>query len=196
MASNTPNVDLVPTSPSLVPPGELGGNETGFAIVRAFAKLPDYWDLVLVDTPPDAGAHDAGSACSEQWRGHPGRGPRARPARRQQRHRLDRPRTWPRQPAAGAARDRRLSRDNVEPCPGRRDSPPIGVRVGRPRRHDPRGHPERGSADGSTTDQPTRSEEPCGRRLSGCRHRTPRPDRRPSASVGRLGERSGSRHRG
>lgn len=55
MASNTPNVDLVPTSPSLVPPGELGGNETGFAIVRAFAKLPDYWDLVLVDTPPTLG---------------------------------------------------------------------------------------------------------------------------------------------
>jgi chromosome partitioning protein len=54
-ASNTPNVDLVPTSPSLVPPGELGGNETGFAIVRAFARLPDYWDLVLVDTPPTLG---------------------------------------------------------------------------------------------------------------------------------------------
>jgi chromosome partitioning protein len=55
MASTAPGVDLVPISPSLVPPGEEGRNETGFAIVRAFARLPDYWDLVLVDTPPTLG---------------------------------------------------------------------------------------------------------------------------------------------
>jgi chromosome partitioning protein len=54
-ASTAPGVDLIPTSPSLVTPGEKGGNETGMAIVRAFARLPDYWDLVLVDTPPTLG---------------------------------------------------------------------------------------------------------------------------------------------
>ena len=53
--STAPGVHLIPTSPSLVPPGESGRNETGFAIVRAFARLPDYWDLVLVDTPPTLG---------------------------------------------------------------------------------------------------------------------------------------------
>jgi chromosome partitioning protein len=51
-ASTAPGVDLIPTSPSLVPPGESGRNETGLAIARGFARLPDYWDLVLVDTPP------------------------------------------------------------------------------------------------------------------------------------------------
>ena len=53
--STAPGVDLIPTSPSLVPPGESGRNETGFAIVRAFVRLPDYWDLMLVDTPPTLG---------------------------------------------------------------------------------------------------------------------------------------------
>jgi chromosome partitioning protein len=55
MASTTAGIDLIPTSPSLVPSGEKGGNQTGFAIVRAFARLPDYWDLILVDTPPTLG---------------------------------------------------------------------------------------------------------------------------------------------
>lgn len=55
LGSTIPGVDLVPTSPSLVPPGETGRNETGFAIVRAFARLPDYWDIVLIDTPPTLG---------------------------------------------------------------------------------------------------------------------------------------------
>jgi chromosome partitioning protein len=53
--STAPGVDLIPTSPSLVPSGEKSRNETGLAIVRAFARLPDYWDLVLVDTPPTLG---------------------------------------------------------------------------------------------------------------------------------------------
>jgi chromosome partitioning protein len=53
--STAPGVDLLPTSPSLVPPGDSSRNATGFAIVRAFARLPDYWDLVLVDTPPTLG---------------------------------------------------------------------------------------------------------------------------------------------
>ena len=53
--STAPGVDLVPASASLVPLGESSPNETGFAIVRAFARLPDYWDLVLVDTPPTLG---------------------------------------------------------------------------------------------------------------------------------------------
>jgi len=55
MTSTAPGVDLIPTSPSLVPPGENRRHETGLAIVRAFARLPDYWDLVLVDTPPALG---------------------------------------------------------------------------------------------------------------------------------------------
>jgi chromosome partitioning protein len=39
----------------LVPSGEKGRNETGLAIVRGFARLPDHWDIVLVDTPPALG---------------------------------------------------------------------------------------------------------------------------------------------
>ena len=53
--SSAPNVDLIPTSPSLVPSGEKGHNDTGMALVRGFARLPDYWDVVLVDTPPTVG---------------------------------------------------------------------------------------------------------------------------------------------
>jgi chromosome partitioning protein len=55
VTSSAPGVDLVPASPTLVSSGEKSGNETGFAIVRAFARLPDYWDLVLIDTPASPG---------------------------------------------------------------------------------------------------------------------------------------------
>ena len=55
VTSTAPGVDLIPTSLGLVPLGEKGRNETGLAIVRAFARLPDYWDLILVDTPPTLG---------------------------------------------------------------------------------------------------------------------------------------------
>jgi chromosome partitioning protein len=51
-SSSTSGVDLIPTSPSLVPSGDKSLNDTGLAIVRGFARLPDYWDLILVDTPP------------------------------------------------------------------------------------------------------------------------------------------------
>lgn len=51
----TPRIDLVPTSPSLVVSGADGTDDTGLALVRAFARLPDYWDVVLVDTPPTVG---------------------------------------------------------------------------------------------------------------------------------------------
>jgi chromosome partitioning protein len=54
-SSTAPGVDLVPTSPSLVPSGHESENRTGLAIVRAFRRLPDYWDLILVDTPPTLG---------------------------------------------------------------------------------------------------------------------------------------------
>jgi chromosome partitioning protein len=53
--STTPGVDLIPASLSLTPPDQTSRNETGLAIVRGFARLPDYWDLVLVDTPPTLG---------------------------------------------------------------------------------------------------------------------------------------------
>jgi len=55
VTSTAPGVDLIPTSPSLVPSGEKSRNETGLAIVRGFARLPDNWDLILVDTPPTLG---------------------------------------------------------------------------------------------------------------------------------------------
>lgn len=55
VASTTPGVQLVPTSPSLVPSGEESRNETGLAIVRAFVRLPHHWEIVLVDTPPMLG---------------------------------------------------------------------------------------------------------------------------------------------
>jgi chromosome partitioning protein len=53
--SSARNVDLIPTSSSLVPSGEKNLNDTGLALVRGFARLPDYWDLILVDTPPTVG---------------------------------------------------------------------------------------------------------------------------------------------
>jgi chromosome partitioning protein len=53
--STTPGIDLIPTSPSLVPSGDASRNETGFAIVRGFVRLPEYWDILLVDTPPTLG---------------------------------------------------------------------------------------------------------------------------------------------
>jgi chromosome partitioning protein len=55
VASTTPGIHLVPASPSLVPSGEDSRNETGLAIIRAFVRLPRYWDIVLVDTPPALG---------------------------------------------------------------------------------------------------------------------------------------------
>ena len=53
--TTAPGVDIVPSSPSLVSPGGDNEDGTGLAIVRAFRRLPDYWDLVLVDTPPMLG---------------------------------------------------------------------------------------------------------------------------------------------
>ena len=53
--STAPGVDLIPASRSLVPPGEETKNRTGLAIVHAFRRLPDLWDLILVDTPPTLG---------------------------------------------------------------------------------------------------------------------------------------------
>lgn len=55
VGTTAPGVSLIPASPSLVPSGETGGNAIGFAIVRAFARLPPRWDLVLIDTPPVLG---------------------------------------------------------------------------------------------------------------------------------------------
>ena len=53
--STAHGVDLIPASPSLIPSGEETDNQIGLAIVRAFRRLPDFWDLVLVDTPPMLG---------------------------------------------------------------------------------------------------------------------------------------------
>jgi chromosome partitioning protein len=53
--STSQGVDLVPTSLALTPPDEHSKTETGLAIVRGIARLPDYWDLILIDTPPALG---------------------------------------------------------------------------------------------------------------------------------------------
>jgi chromosome partitioning protein len=53
--STTRGVDLIPTSPGLVPSIKENENHTGLAIVRALNRLPNYWDLILVDTPPTLG---------------------------------------------------------------------------------------------------------------------------------------------
>ena len=53
--STAHNVDLIPTSQSLVPGDDGSESDAGLSIVRAFRRLPDYWDLVLVDTPPTLG---------------------------------------------------------------------------------------------------------------------------------------------
>jgi chromosome partitioning protein len=55
VGTTAPNVDLVPTSVSLVPPEEELETDAGMAIVRSFARLPDYWDIILIDTPPMVG---------------------------------------------------------------------------------------------------------------------------------------------
>jgi chromosome partitioning protein len=48
-------IDLIPASRGLVASGEARQNDTGLAIVRAFARLPDFWDVVVIDTPPTLG---------------------------------------------------------------------------------------------------------------------------------------------
>lgn len=55
VGTSASGVDLIPASASLVAQDEDGETDTGMAIVRAFARLPDYWDLVLIDTPPVVG---------------------------------------------------------------------------------------------------------------------------------------------
>ena len=55
MGTTATGVDLIPTSASLVSQDENQDTDTGMAIVRSFARLPDYWDLVLIDTPPVVG---------------------------------------------------------------------------------------------------------------------------------------------
>lgn len=54
-SSTAHGVDLIPISQGLAPSGDRSENGVGFAIVRAFKRLPDYWDLVLIDTPPTLG---------------------------------------------------------------------------------------------------------------------------------------------
>lgn len=53
--SSAPGVDLIASGPSLVPSGSSSPNDVGLMLVRGFARLPDYWDIVLVDTPPTVG---------------------------------------------------------------------------------------------------------------------------------------------
>ncbi len=55
VASTEPGVDLVPTSPGLTQLETRTTTEIGLALMRAFSKLPDNWDLVLIDTPPSVG---------------------------------------------------------------------------------------------------------------------------------------------
>lgn len=54
-STTTRGLDLLPVSPAIVASGETTSNDTGLAVVRGFARLPDYWDIVLVDTPPTVG---------------------------------------------------------------------------------------------------------------------------------------------
>jgi cellulose biosynthesis protein BcsQ len=73
--TTAPGVDLIPTSPSLLPLGEQSENGTGLAIVRAFRRLPDYWDLIFVDTPPTTGYLSLAPLVASDYR-------RAQPAQR------------------------------------------------------------------------------------------------------------------
>jgi chromosome partitioning protein len=54
-ATNATGVVVLPASPSLAPIVDADGAQTGAAIARALARLPDYWDVVLIDTPPSIG---------------------------------------------------------------------------------------------------------------------------------------------
>lgn len=68
MTTTTPGVDLIPTSPSLVPPDEMNRTDTGLALIRGFARLPPYWDLVLIDTPPRRIPVAGGTRCQRLGR--------------------------------------------------------------------------------------------------------------------------------
>jgi chromosome partitioning protein len=55
VSTTAPGVDLIPTSPSLeTSQDDDAERDTGMGIVRSFARIPDYWDLILIDTPPVA----------------------------------------------------------------------------------------------------------------------------------------------
>ena len=55
MNSTAPGVDLIRRARDWCRRRNRAGRGTGLDIVRAFARLPDHWDIVLVDTPPTVG---------------------------------------------------------------------------------------------------------------------------------------------
>jgi chromosome partitioning protein len=52
--TNATGVSVLPADPTLATI-EDDGTRLGAAVARAFARVPDYWDVVLIDTPPSLG---------------------------------------------------------------------------------------------------------------------------------------------
>jgi chromosome partitioning protein len=55
VSTTAERVDLVPACPTLVTQDPDRAVAIGLDIVRGFRRIPDYWDFVLVDTPPTVG---------------------------------------------------------------------------------------------------------------------------------------------
>jgi chromosome partitioning protein len=55
VSTTAERVDLIPTCPSLVTQDPDRAVAIGLDIVRGFRRIPDYWDFILVDTPPTVG---------------------------------------------------------------------------------------------------------------------------------------------
>jgi chromosome partitioning protein len=55
VSTTAERVDLVPACPTLVTQDPDRAISIGLEIVRGIRRIPDYWDFVLVDTPPTVG---------------------------------------------------------------------------------------------------------------------------------------------
>ena len=174
-STTVPGLELLPISPSVVASGETTPNDTGLALVRGFARLPDYWDMVVVDTPPTVGYLSLAPIVASRPRRRPRRGARPRPAGRRDRRRDDQARPPAGQPAGRPPGDRGLPGERDAPHAGRRGPAPHEVRVGGPAADSPRVDPPRGGPGAPAPDHAVGAPERRGAGLPGDRPGAARP---------------------